>query len=302
MEHIKNTIPTPETIERTVILEKKKKKMMLKNILNNAGIIVGVLLMFLVVVITTNDVQIKSIKELAPLALDFFIMLFITYSMYVNCSDSGMRAGLQTETYRNSIEKFEIAKKHILDNNIHGKLGSFCCFYISNELKNVRTTILAIVGITFEEYMDKYVGLDELTVENMSGLSKAQKKAIVRANATQSISLTPEMIMKRGRGSGQRDPLGTTPETKKMINFGVKFVFSLLFSLALSVIVLKPFFEPTWDVIGNCCLKLVVFIANGFSGYKFGYENIIFDTAGYIDDQTDLMNQAILYAEKDIEP
>lgn len=34
-------------------------------------------------------------------------------------------------------------------------------------------------------------------------------------------------------------------------------------------------------------------IMNAFTGYKFGFENIVFDTANYINDQTDLMEQAL---------
>jgi hypothetical protein len=37
---------------------------------------------------------------------------------------------------------------------------------------------------------------------------------------------------------------------------------------------------------------------NGFSGYKFGYENIVFDTTNYMNDQTDLMEQALQYFEE----
>ena len=42
-------------------------------------------------------------------------------------------------------------------------------------------------------------------------------------------------------------------------------------------------------------LKLLAVVMNGFTGYKFGYENIVFDTVNYMDDQTDLMNQAMQY-------
>jgi hypothetical protein len=45
-------------------------------------------------------------------------------------------------------------------------------------------------------------------------------------------------------------------------------------------------------------LKMIVVITNGFSGYKLGYENIVFDTTNYMSDQTDLMEQAIHYFEK----
>ena len=36
-------------------------------------------------------------------------------------------------------------------------------------------------------------------------------------------------------------------------------------------------------------------VMNAFTGYKFGFENIVFDTANYINDQTDLMEQALQF-------
>lgn len=101
--------------------------------------------------------------------------------------------------------------------------------------------------------------------------------------------------MKRGRGSSRRAPLGTKPETKKSINFGVKFGSSFLVSLVMSVIVLDVVVEPTWVIFASCMLKLLAVAMNGFTGYKFGYENIVFDTVNYMDDQTDLINQAMQY-------
>ena len=110
------------------------------------------------------------------------------------------------------------------------------------------------------------------------------------------------MIMKRGRGSSRRAPLGTKPETKKSIKFGTKFVTTFLVSFIMSIIVLDMVVEPTWVIFAACMLKLLAVVMNGFTGYKFGYENIVFDTVNYMDDQTDLMEQAMQYFDSHPEP
>ena len=206
-----------------------KKKKFAKSFLNNAGIFVGVLLMFAVVVVVTTDIRLTSFEEIAALGLDFFLLLFVSYSMYVNCSDSGMRAGLQSETYTGGLSAFETLKKHIIDTKMQARLGEFCCHYITEELRNSRTTVLAIVGFSYEEYMEKYVGKDDETIQKDKTLSKAQKKAIIKANGIEPVKLTPEMIMKRGRGSSRRAPLGMTPETKKVLTSERSFYLPLLY-------------------------------------------------------------------------
>lgn len=297
IEPIGQNLSSATEFEKSMLSEHAKKKKLAKGFLNNAGIFVGVLLMFVVIVVVTTDIHLVSFGEIAALGLDFFLLLFVSYSMYVNCSDSGMRAGLQSESYTGGFSAFETMKRHIIDTKIQARLGEFCRHYITEELRNSRTTVLAIVGFSYEEYMEKYVGKDKDTIRGDKALSKAQKKAIIKANGIEPVKLTPEMIMKRGRGSSRRAPLGMTPETKKGINFGTKFVFTFFISLAMSIIVLEAVIEPTWVLIATCCLKLMTVVLNGFNGYKFGYENIVFDTVNYMNDQTDLMQQAVQYIE-----
>lgn len=297
IEPIGQNLSSATEFEKSMLSEHAKKKKLAKSFFNNAGIFVGVLLMFVVIVVVTTDIHLVSFEEIAALGLDFFLLLFVSYSMYVNCSDSGMRSGLQSESYTVGYSTFETMKRHIIDTKMQARLGEFCRHYITEELQNSRTTVLAIVGFSYEEYMEKYVGKDKETIQSDKTLSKAQKKAIIKANGIEPVKLTPEMIMKRGRGSSRRAPLGMTPETKKGINFGTKFVFTFFISLAMSIIVLEAVIEPTWVLIATCCLKLMTVVLNGFNGYKFGYENIVFDTVNYMSDQTDLMQQAVQYVE-----
>ncbi|MBR6560531.1 MAG: hypothetical protein IKT75_05185 [Alistipes sp.] len=291
-----------EAFEQAVVAEHNQKKKVAKSLLNNAGIFVGVFLIFAVIVIVTTDIRITSFEEIAALGLDFFLLLFCSYSMYVNASDSGMRHGLQSDLYLDSLNRFSTNKKSIIDAQRQTRLHEFCRYYIDDELKNARMSVLAVVGFGYKEYRKKWLGLDDETIEKDPKLSKVQKAALIKANSIKPVKLTPEMIMKRGRGSNRRAPLGTKPETKKSINFGVKFGSTLLISLVMSIIVLDMVVEPTWVIFASCMLKLLAVVMNGFTGYKFGYENIVFDTVNYMDDQTDLMNQAMQYFDAHPEP
>lgn len=291
-----------ESFEQAVVSEHNQKKKVAKSLLNNAGIFVGVFLIFAVIVIVTTDIRLTSFEQIAALGLDFFLLLFCSYSMYVNASDSGMRHGFQSELYTSSLDRFNTKKKSIIDAQRQTRLHEFCRYYIDDELRNARMSVLAVVGFSYKEYSKKWLGLDSNTIKNDHKLSKVQKEALIKANDIKPIKLTPEMIMKRGRGSSRRSPLGTKPETKKSIHFGVKFVSTFLISLVMSIIILDIVVEPTWVIFASCMLKLLAVVMNGFTGYKFGFENIIFDTVNYMDDQTDLMNQAMQYFDAHPEP
>lgn len=288
---------SPSTFEREILAGNAKKKKFVKNFFNIAGIFVGVLLMFAVVVLVTVDVHLITFEEAAGLLLEFFLLLFIAYSMYITCADSGMRAGLASKAYAESLAEFNKHKKYIIDSKMQARLGEFCRHYVKEELKSSRTSTLAVVGISYEAYLEKYVGKDDGTIKGDESLSKAQMSAIIATNAIEPIVLTPDMIMKRGRGSGRRAPLGIKPETKKLLAFTFKFIYSVFITLGMSMVVLDDIAEITLAVLATCCLKLLVVVMNGFQGYKFGFENIVIDTVAYIDDQTDLMKQAIHYIE-----
>ncbi len=295
-DKIPNGTPS-QKFEGAILLSDSKKKKIAKGFLNYAGLFVGVFLLFAVVVVLTTDISLHSFFDVAALGLSFFVLLFCSYAMYVNCADSGMRAGLNSDIYLETSGEYDRLKKYIIDAKMQVRIPEFCRFYTEEELQNTRSTILAEVGILYDTYCDKYLGKDAKTIQHDKSLSKVQQNAIIKANKTSPVHLAAEMIFKRGRGSSRRAPLGTKPETKKGINFGLKFVRTCFTSVMMAIIVLDVVIEPTWAMFAAIVLKLLSVILNGFFGYKFGYENIVFDTVNYMNDQKDLMQQVIQYVE-----
>ena len=281
-----------------VNLEHRQKKSAAKNLLNNAGILVGVFIIFAVIIIVTTDISLANPEEIEKHSVDFILLLFCTYSMYVNFSDSGMRLGLRNDDYLDAVDRFETKKKVIIDNRDQKRLHEFCAYYIKKELENTKMHILAVVGFDYETYLQRWVSLSNKQIRSMGTLTKPQKDAIIRANAITPIVLTPEMIMKRGRNGGKRAPLGMNPQQKKTINFCIKFCTSLITVLFWTSMVVEFVIEPTWELFVMIVLRSLLLVVNGYSGYKFGYENIVFDTTNYMNDQTDLMEQAIQYFEE----
>jgi hypothetical protein len=271
------------------------KKKIGKTFMNNIGLFMSIILIFAVIVIMTTDIHLVSFEEITSLGLDFFLLLFCSYSMYVCCADTGSKAGLNTEKYTNSMENFADKKNRIFEGNMQNKMLSFCNYYTANELRNTRTSIIAVVGLTYDDYWDKYMHLDDKGIDALTDLTSAQKKAIKKANKIKPIKLTPEMILRQGRSAKRRSALEINPVTKKNVKFGFKFLQITALSVGMSLIAFDVMAEPSWIIFASVCLKLLSVVINGFGGYKAGYENIVVDTVNYTDAQTDLMQQAIQY-------
>lgn len=297
-----NNDKTSKDVGQAVERVGKTQRKVTRNILNNAGTIVGIFIIFVVIVVFTTDIKLTGAMKWAELSLVFFILLFCSYSMYVNYASNGTRAGKNSETFINSYTNYDTTKKKIVENKYQTRLPEFCRYYIKEELTNARNAILSEVGIDFDTYLKEYIGKDKTYLETDKKLSKSQIEAILKANAVKPIKLTPEMIMKRGRGNGSRNPLGIKPETKKKIHLSTKFTTTAITSFITGVIVLDVIINPTWATFAACCLKVLLVVLNGFMGYKMGYENIVVDTVEYMNDQVDLMNQLIQYIEAHPEP
>ena len=292
----------PQDVGQTIERVSKTQKRAVRNILNNAGTIVGIFIIFVVIVVFTTDIKLTGAMKWTELSLVFFILLFCSYSMYVNYANNGTRAGKSSETYIKAYNNYDSIKKVIIDNKYQARLPEFCRYYTKEELRNARTSILSEVAIDFEVYTKDYIGKDKTLLEQIETLSKSQIEAIIKANAVKPIKLSPEMIMKRGRGNSHRSPLGIKPETKKKIHLSAKFTTTAITSFVTGIIVLDVIINPTWATFAACCLKVLLVVLNGFMGYKMGYENIVVDTVEYMNDQVDLMNQLIQYIEANPEP
>ena len=289
-------IPTkPTRMENAVTTITEQKKKVAKGLLNNAGILVGIFISFVVVIAVTTEINLNSFEAIAALGLNFFLLLFCSYSMYVSCSDSGMRAGLRTASFGETVKRHDELKRSIIEQNMLGRLLEFCVYYVREELKNTRLSILAFAGLSYNDYESKWLAKDKESVNASSELTEMQKCAIIKANKMHPIRLTPEMIMRRGAGEMQRSPIGKSPRAKKGTGYVVKLFTTICIVIATTLIELKPVVESSWVLFASCCLNLAVVIVNGFGGYRFGYENIVTDTVNYINDQSDMLERAIQY-------
>ncbi len=296
-----DAVDKPKSIGDAIERPNNVKRKIARGLLSNTGIFIGVFIVFVVIVVFTTDIKITSALEWAALGLSFFVLLMCSYSMYVNCADSGSRAGKISSTYIGASEHYDDLKNKVVSMKIQGRLPEFCRHYVDEELHNTRASIVADVGITYEQYKELYVGKDKVALKRDGKLSRAHINAIIAANKIKPIRLTPEMILKRGRGSSHRSPLGMKPTTRKSIKFGVKLIKVCLASVLTSVVVLDVVINPTWATFAVCLLKLFPVVLNGFMGYKMGYDNVVVDTVNYMTDQADLLQQFVHYIEQHAE-
>lgn len=267
-----------------------------KLILGNARTLIMVFILFTVVVVMTTDIRFVTISSIRDLGLEFFILLFSSYSMYICCADGGIKSGYETETYKAAVSRFDELKKRIEDTML-SRMNEFCAHYVDEELQKTRMQYLSLACIPYDVYMDKYVTLGKKEIEALTELTTLQKREVLKANRVKRIKLTPKMILSQGKTVHTRSALVTNPDTMKNIAFGAKMLKMGLLSIGMSLIAFDIILQPSWTVFAEVCLKLTTVVINGFDGYKEGFNNINVHTVNYVNNQSVLMQQAIQYIE-----
>lgn len=265
-----------------------------KALLNYAGIFIGVFLVFVVVVVMTTDIHIVSFSDIAGLGLTFFVLVFCAYSMFICCADSGRRSGESTEIYTKALERFNEIRGRIITGGLQGVVKDFCCSYIESELESSRKAVLMGSGVTYDEYMGKYLTMSKRAIRKEKTLSRAQRHAIVAATSIKPLKLTAVMLL--GSGSDRvhrRSPISVSPARHRREGFIRKLFQSAFTSLLTGSIVLEATAAFSRSDFAVVCLKLLTVVTNGFTGYKFGYENVTVDAVSYLNDRSDLLEEAI---------
>lgn len=276
----------PMRIERTKLS---------KFVFSNARILVMAFILFAVVVVMTTDIRFITISSLRDLGLEFFVLLFGSYGMYICCTDGGIQRGYSTDVYKTAVDRFQNYKDRVEDNYLD-RMDEFCQHYIDEELKKARMQYLALVCITYEDYLDKYVMLGKVEVDKLD-LTSSQKKAIKKANKVRRIKLTPERIMTQGKAVHTRSPLAATPFVIKNLVMSAKIGKMSFTTICMALIACEILIEPSWAVFAEVCLKLAGIIINGAGGNKDGYNYIAVHTVNYMNAQSTLMQRAIQYAD-----
>lgn len=290
-------IPVTNKVEKVIDLERSAKQKFTKTFLNYSGILISIFLMFVVVLVLTTDVQFE-IGNLANLGMDFFLLLSCSIAAYILCADSGTKDGALSSTYLDAKREFETWLDKITAMNVHCILGSFCAYYIKEDLRIARMSHLVVAGVTYEEYESIYSKMGDKDIDALKDRSEAQKNALKEANKVQPIKLLPEQIT--GVASGRKDRSPLSPEPTKMRRKFIyqRIVTTSIISLGMVLIGLNSIETSGWLVFVSICLKLGSVLFNCFNGYKTGYENMAVDSAEHMRQQVSLMKQAILFAEE----
>lgn len=199
------------------------------------------------------------------------ILLWVcSYLMYIIFLSWGINKGKATVDYKDAIKEYSDKKKVIL-NQDYTKLAKYCMWFVKDELKNTRISILAEIGLKYEEYERLFLGKTDEEIDAINYLSDTKKAVIKTANAVKPTKLTPSMIMTNGEVTS-RNLIGKSVERILKKDKIVKVITSVLLSIVIGSVFIDTLEIFTgWAVFIACIINLLPVLLNIFMGGYLGF-------------------------------
>ena len=264
---------------------------------SNTAVLISAFIILVVIVVMLSEIDLTEFNAWLKLGTNFFVLLFCNYGMYINQFDSGISVGKVSDVYINVTAKYDELKRKIVNAGIDYRMNDFCIWYIKEELKSARQSLIAASGVSYKTY-EPFIGKDDADVLSDEDLSAQQKAAIIEANQLKPIILNSDMIMQRESVAKRKIRPRLTPTNKRYIKSGVRLARLFINSALVSAVSFNVLLDPSLATLAATAFKVLFVVLNGFVGYKEGFSNITVDTVDYTNNQIDLMEQFIKWAER----
>lgn len=264
---------------------------------SNTAVLISAFIILVVIVVMLSEIDLTEFNAWLKLGTNFFVLLFCNYGMYINQFDSGISVGKVSDVYINVTAKYDELKRKIVNAGIDYRMNDFCIWYIKEELKSARQSLLAASGVSYKTY-ETFIGKDDADVLSAQDLSAQQKAAIIEANQLKPIILNSDMIMQRESVAKRKIRPRLTPTNKRYIKSGVRLARLFINSALVSAVSFNVLLDPSLATLAATAFKVLFVVLNGFVGYKEGFSNITVDTVDYTNNQIDLMEQFIKWADR----
>ncbi|MBQ8908165.1 MAG: hypothetical protein IJY71_06235 [Clostridia bacterium] len=253
----------------------------LRGVLSNLGIVCAVFTFLAVSALFFTDITV-SFQASLSFSLQFLILLFASYVMYFSLSETGADRAKQEKEYCEAAERARRFRLRFREEGDMRSLLLFCERVSHRETLSARRALLSLYGLSEEALTEKAPS---------ATLSPAQKRGLIRVKRMRQVRITPSMLLWSREEGGYRPPLSKTPAAAKRRRF-LPYLFASLFTAFFSVSVLCDIIvNPNPALLVGYVSKMFTLVFNGIKGYRAGYCNVAKDTAVYLEEQSDLLEE-----------
>ena len=259
-----------------------------KGIAANGSLIVAFLAIVVAAMVFFTDLD-GGFSITAAFSPSLVVLFFCCVVEYFSTKHMGTREGMREERYKNAI-----AEHKRVSHECQAKVGmrglmKFCHEYAQEDLIRRRSALLSQVGITYDEYTEKYMNVQEFPPDMPKSMqiiiSKANKlKPIVISQDNLIFAVDDEKQIKLRLSAARAERI-------KDLSFLIPTLISTFFAVSTAMEVIQ---DLSFATVTACMLKVFCIILNAVKGYQNGYYNIVDGHVECAETRTYLLNECIL--------
>ena len=265
-----------------------------KGIAANGSLIVAVLAIIVAAMVFFTDLS-GGFAISAAFSPSLVILFFCCVVEYYSTKHMGTREGMREERYKKAIEEHKkISRECQAKVGMRG-LMRFCAEYADQDLIRRRNALLTQIGMTYDEYAEKYMKLDP--GELPEDLPKTVRNVIARANKLKPIVISQDNLVFAVEDEKQIKLRLSTARAERIkdLSFLIPTLISTFFAASMVIEVIQ---ELSFATVAACMLKVFCIALNAVKGYQNGYYNIVDGRVECAETRTYLLEECIAWNEK----
>lgn len=263
----------PEQI--VVMTQEKKHKNGMEAILSSvaASLLVVIALIYLADINTDFDISLKN------LTMNGALIFICSQAFHFVMKAFAQNREWSGKEYEKSRNEAKTAIERLGKSEYSGRINEYCRAHTEETTERVKTAILSPAGISYKDYIEKYIGKNKKELFKAfpeEQLTKNQVRAILHCNREKikpydpnflrGSFLTPkENVEPSGRYKPRRDNKIETVRT------AVSGLFLCVFAVNVGGEIVLNWSFATLVI---CLVKLFVTVMSGIMGYRFGVNNV----------------------------
>lgn len=262
-----------------------------KSIAANSSLIVAVLAIVVAAMVFFTDLE-GGFKITASFSTSLVILFCCCVVEYYSTKLMGTKEGKREEHYKEAIKAHREASRECQTKVGMRKLMRFCAEYAEQDLIRRRTTLLKQIGMSYDDYEEKYMKLDrdKLPAE----LPRAARKCIIKANKLKPMYISQDNLIFAVDDEKQAQLMLSTTRRERMkdVTFLVPTLVSTFFAASIVVEVIQ---DLSFATVTAAMIKVFCIILNAVKGYQNGYYNIVDGHVECAEARTFLLNECIAW-------
>jgi len=224
-------------------------------------------------VISLGEIKL-NISTVSNMTLLVSLLYVLTTLVYRNRYTVSLERGKATVKYREAYAEYDSLRRSLYEAGLSERVSGFCSDFVSRELAEYRSGLLAEAGVEYADYINKYRGQGALRLRKNYRLSPYAVKAIVRCDHAKGVRLNKNMILLNdGDTSCRSKPFGFSSKAKQRRDYRVNVISRLIVTLLSGVIAVSFIIDPSIATLVQWCVRMVPVLSAAFFGSVSGFTN-----------------------------